>query len=276
MITIAKSPVEDRYIAYLAGAQKGINPITNKDRNKAYCAQKHPVSNKIASSIIGLLKGGFITSFGLATYPLVNQTMKASIFGSTWEVCSACGAHGKALADLIQNIHRFVDPQKAPSYLGQKVQSYLAGLSITGSCVADKQNLINCRIVNYLGSIAETLSKHSIMIGSATAGLVTFFAYAKMNSYLKQERAAEEELIDCLTNKFGKIATRLTALGTKKSGPKRATDILLRRLEINKEVENLHLPSLAWKDIEHITQPVFEAAQNICYPLSKKTKLEEV
>ena len=84
-----------------------------------------------------------------------------------------------------------------------------------------------------------------------------------MNSYAREECQAEEDVKNVLTDRFGKIATRLTAIEANQKLKHALKIFILRQLEINKEIESLQLPSWVWKDIEQITQPVFEAARTL-------------
>lgn len=264
MASITSSPItEDRYIAHLAGMQTGKKIIGFYDKYKAYSAQKHPISNKIAASMIGSIKGGVITTFGVLAYPLVNNSMRSSILGSGWSVCTACGVHAKSVADVILSIEQFVEPEKAQSYWEKKANSYVMGFKTIHSCATDDQSLMSCRAVNYVGGVWDTLSNNYMLIGAVTVGLVALFTYSKLHTYAKQESLAEKDIKKDLIDRFGKIATRLKALEASKEVQECARNILQRQLEINKELESLQLPTLTWKDIEQITQPVFDAAKSV-------------
>jgi hypothetical protein len=99
-----------------------------------------------------------------------------------------------------------------------------------------------------------------MLVTAAAVGLVSWFSYSKMNAYQAKERQSENDLKKDLADRYGKIATRLAALESNEEVQVCARNILQRQLEINKEIDSLHLPNLSWKNIVDITQPVFDAA----------------
>jgi hypothetical protein len=260
---LTSSIVEDRYIAHLVGLSEGEKTIKFADKYHAYQAQKHPITNKIASGLIGTIKGTVLTTFGVLAYPLVNETMRENIFGSTLNVCITCGKNTKSFVDLAIDINRFLQPEKGLSFLKQLTTSYGAGVVVAGKCATQSEMLLAARVVNYAGSIQETISNNFTLIGTVALGLVGLFAISKMHAYSAEECQAEEALKNVLTDRFGKIATRLEDLKANPEIEAFAEKLLERQLEINQEIESLQLPSLTWKEITQITQPVFDAAKGI-------------
>jgi hypothetical protein len=84
-----------------------------------------------------------------------------------------------------------------------------------------------------------------------------------MNAYKASEYQAEVNLNNTLKERFKKIADRLTDCKNDRDIQVCAQKILGRQIEINSELENLHLPNLTGKHIEEITDPVFNAAKQI-------------
>lgn len=268
MTSIANSSVvEDQYIAHLAGMPAGKMIIGFGDGFKSYSAQKHPIANSISASIIGLIGSGVLTTVGVLAYPLANSSMRESILGSALvNICGACKTNAEALTKLFCDVQRIIEPDKAALNCGRTIESYEFGLEAGSKCPADDQFVPQCRIINYHGGVWNTVSDNYVLIGAVAvslASLATWFIYSQMNSYARKESQAEESIKQSLTDRFGKIASRLTALEANQEIQECANNILQRRVEINKEIEDLQLPALTWKDIEQITQPVFDAATTL-------------
>jgi hypothetical protein len=160
MTSITNSSVkEDRYLAHLAGMKGGKNIIGFYDRYwAAPSAQKHPIANSISASIMGLIKGGVLTTCGVLASPLMNSSTRSSIFGSsTWDVCTACGVNAKSLGDLIFKVQNILDPKNAQSYFDQTMEVYKLSLSASAQCAIDDQALMVCRAGNYASGIVDTL-----------------------------------------------------------------------------------------------------------------------
>lgn len=277
MSIVNNSPVEDRYIAYLAGLPRGgQQTIEFMDKYQASSAQRHPISNQISSSIVGSIKGITLTALGVLAYPVVNEGIKSDVLGSTWEVCSTWVDNFQTHAESLYNfdphkISDYVDFQKVKTVFWQMMKTSHDGLKTGYKCLTDDAMFEQCReelikkgrANDYINSVMDTASTHRMLIGAVTVGLVALCTASKMSSYTMQELQTEKNLRNTLANRFGKIATRLTTLETNRDAQECARRILQNRLQINKEIENLHLPSLTWKDIEQITQPVFDAALRI-------------
>lgn len=262
MTNISNSSIaEDRYLAHMAEMQGGKNIIGFSDRYWASSAQKHPIGNKMFASTIGLIKSSVVTSFALLAYPLMNSSTRSSILGSALDVCLTCGINVKTIGDLFYKVQNLVDPHKTQSYVEQTMEAYKAGAEAVANCATDDKALLACRAGNYAGGIVDMLSDNYMLVTAAAVGLFTWFSYSKMNTYAKKELATEVAIKKDLTNRYGKIATRLAALESNQEVQACAKNILQRQLEINQEIERLNLPNLTWKDIENITQPVFEAAE---------------
>lgn len=259
--------VEDKYIAYLAGMQTGKKIIESNDERKAYLAQKHPISNKITASIMGLINSSIFTTAGVLAYPLVNGSMRSSILGSRSNVCVTCGSNLQSIALLITDIQRKITPEKSlPNWAencAATISSYVIGIDAATSCTTNEQALMSCRAFNLVGGTWNTLSDNYMLIGAIGVSLMALFTFSQMNTYVMQERQSEEDIKKSLTDRFGKIATRLISRETNQEVQEYAKNILQRQLEINKELEALQLPTLTWRGIEQITQPVFNAAKNI-------------
>ena len=77
MNSIANSQYsEDQYIANLAGMQAGKKPIGSMI-NIMPTSSKTSYLQQNCASIIGSITGGFITTFGVLAYPLVNSAMRS-------------------------------------------------------------------------------------------------------------------------------------------------------------------------------------------------------
>lgn len=261
MTNITTSPiVEDRYIAHMAGLDAGQKTIGHTDKFNATYAQKRPISNTISAGIIGSVKGMAVTTLGLLASPFLNSTSRASIMGNSWEVCSSCGINVKATMDILHKAVEIFDPRQAMPFFDQQFDAIEKGLAAAGQCLTDSEALSNCRVINYAGSILDTVVNNYTVVGAAALGLTVLYTYSKMNQYAEEECKAEALLKHELTDRFKKIASRLSCYNPDQAAHECARRILLRRYEINEEVSKLGLPSLSWADIEAMTEPVFEAA----------------
>jgi hypothetical protein len=250
------------YIADLAGMQSAQKIIGYNDKYRAYSAQKHPKSNRIAAGITGLIAGKVITISGILAYPLLNNSMKPGILGSIQDICSACAnnKHVRSFIDLSLKTEKSFNPEKnSLSYWKQRETSYL--MDSVDACTADSLAVMNCRASNYGREVWNTLSDNYMLVGAIGLGLVALLAHYKMNTYAAQERKAEEDLKKDLTIRFQKTATRLKALETNPEVQECARNILHRQMEIHQELEVLQLPTLAQENIEQITKPLFDAAK---------------
>lgn len=276
MNSIANSSVvEDRYIAHLAEMQGGQKTIEFIDKLHAWGAQKHPVLNIITSGITGSVKATAITTLFVLAFPLGNTRMLSNICGSAMDLCVPCGIHTRSITQSITDLSVFINKfNPYVSYWEEKVLSYafgvcgkvmseVLGIGATGTCFVNDKTLIWCRGVNYIGSVLETLSENRILLAAIAISLTAVFTNTAMNSWTAAEHREEEDLKNVLTERFGKIATRLSALEINKEVQECAHKILQRQLEINEEVKSLNLPSLKQKDIEQITKPVFDAAKEV-------------
>lgn len=266
MTTIANSPVmEDRYIAYLAG-KNGSNTIGWGDYYKASAAQKHPQLNEFASSIFGSIDGIFFTGAGLLAYPFFDKTLNSAITGSSLEVGLAFRNNLKPVQDLMVNIQQtFIPSDGLFKALFSDLKSKIDSMNLVelGKGIYNG-NLKEYRIVNYAGSVLNTLSANYVLIGTAALVLASWFTYSRMTTYAANEIRAEEDLKNTLKERYLKIAVRLEDCKNSKEVQKCAKAILERRVVINKDIEDLCLPSLAtWEDITVITKPVFTAAENV-------------
>lgn len=270
MTAISNSLIlEDRYIAYMAGLSK--KPADFADKYKIYAAQHHPIYNRIASSVLGSIQSGLITTTGILTYPFINDSIRSSIFGSFTNVCVSCSNNVKSFTDLMIKIVKFVqtfDEMQSPShkklsYWDEIKISYGSWLTTGTKCYSDELTLLACRGLNYGASIKEILLENYLLIGIGSIGLAALLGSYKMHSYISKEQKAAKEVKQDLVNKFSKIATRLIALKANPQAQSCAKTILERRLEINTEIEKLNIPNLSWPEIEQITQPVFDAAEEL-------------
>lgn len=255
--------VEDRYITYMAGLPQGQQPIGFMDKYHSYGAQKHPISNSIAANIIGTTKGIALTALGVLAYPFANETMKATFLGSNWNASYACANNVADAFNIYCTWGRIFDPRHATSYLSESVKESFIFYSTLAKCATDDRSLLLGRAANYGRAVLDTVAQNYPYIAAASVVLAALYTFDKNVSYVVQEKETEEQLIQTLKNRFGKIATRLTDLETNSEAQECAKRILQHRLQINTEIENLQLPSLNWKDIEEITQPVFDAALSI-------------
>ncbi len=243
----------------MAGMNAGTKTIGFMDKFNASYAQKHPISNTIAAGIIGPIKGIATVSFGLLASPFLNSASRASILGSGWDVCTSCGSNVIGTVNTVYKAAEILDQRQLP-YLNQLLDSWSSGFAVATKCAVEVETQTACRAFNYAGSIVNTLSNNYVLVGAATVGLVAYFTYNKMNTYKAKECQTEENLKNELTERYEKIAARLTSLESNSEIQKCATKILERRFEINSELKSLQLPSLSWKVIKQITKPVFDAA----------------
>jgi hypothetical protein len=247
MNTLSNSSViEDRYLAYLAGFDGGqkVSEISNKIK-----AGNHPGS-KVATYIKDAIKNGLVTSFVLA-YPLLKSG--SSILGGRLEVCPSCIKNVFLLNDWGMDFkYFFTGSQSKPRDIGE---SFLQPFGAGAFCLANEDNAImKCRAINYMGELAYNFAEATII------SLVALTLFAKWSAFLSQKNTEEQTIKDFLTERFGKIATRLSDLETNPEIQDCATRILQHQLEINKEIESLNL-RLSWREVEQITQPVFDAAR---------------
>lgn len=262
MTSITNSSItEDRYIANLAGMKSNKKALEgiNKFRGSG---QGSPLRKGISTALLGAF-----------AYPLINSDMRATILGSTSFlgiplVSSACSLRAysitKFTADLAFSVLPYIDPKATYSSIEKSIVSTFAslGIGVNTAIESATDNKINmgCRAVNYLGSVGDTLSENYMMIGAAAVNLAVLFALTNIIKD-RYDRQAEKDTKNALTDRFEKIAARLTALDASDEVKGCAEKILERRLEINTEIENLKLPNLNCQKIEKITQPLFDAAQ---------------
>lgn len=254
---------EDRYITYLAGLT-GQSPVGFLDNYHAHKAQKHTLSNRVISNIIGITKGIATTALGVSAYPLFRDGIKETFFASRLSVANTYVENIRALEDANFTFRSIFEPLNATSYLRNYFEtSYNDVRTFKETLLLDEKDLMKIRALNYVAKVWETLANHTLLIGTTAVVLTALFAYSQNQRYSEKETEAEERLKQSLADRFEKIATRLIDLESNKQAQECARRILQNQLQINKEIENLHLPSLTWKEIKMITKPVFDAAQKI-------------
>lgn len=258
MTSITNSSItEDRYIANLAGMKSNKKALEgfNKFRGSS---QANPLRKGISTALLGAF-----------AYPLINSDMRGLFLGSANEICVAAGTRAAQIGLLATNLLFRIRQQVNPDAIFNNIKagvteglaSFGLGLGTADKCLAaDDITRMGYRAVNYLGSVGDTFSENYMMIGAAAVNLAVLFALTNIIKD-RYDRQAEKDTKNALTDRFEKIAARLTALDASDEVKECAEMILQRRLEINTEIENLKLPNLNCQKIEKITQPLFDAAQ---------------
>ena len=264
MTTISQRSVEqDLQIAYLAGLSNGQSPIEFMDKWNASTAQKHPFANNFSSNISGAIKGIATTAFGTLTYPLFRDGITQTFATPDWVVCSEYSAKSETMINILSKLNSFFKCNSIPLNFDKFISISNNFKDLCNNATANETDLIKMQAINYAGKVWETLSNNTLLIGASAVGLTALFAYSKMQEYTDNEIKAEESLKRSLSDKFEKIADRLTDLKGNSQAQECASRILLNQLQINNEIDNLQLPSLSRKKIKEMTQPVFEAAQKM-------------
>lgn len=250
---------EDRHITYLAGLPGGQSPIGFTDIYFSYGAQKHPITNYIASSIVGVTKGVAATALAVVTRPLIRDGIKETFFASRWDVSMAFADNSRAAKDMLLTLKG-----QAPSFLTSLYNDSIGYMGQLGQFMfASEKDLMKFRAINYSAKVWEILSNHPMLVGISAIGLTALFASSQAKEYIANENQTEADLKKSLADRYGKIATRLESLKNNSQAQECAKRILLNKFQINKEIEGLGLPNLSWKDIIEITTPVFIAAQQL-------------
>lgn len=274
-------------MTHLAGLEGGHSPIGRDEKAKASTAQKHPFSNSIFSSITGIVDGVTYTALGVLASPLA--TGWKGIVGSQADVCNQCYYSMKHFTgDVIQQGADSVYFKKAMLMNGffkdwikqaielesptlktfaSEVYGRLGGWSVWSQCQLEPSmvsNTVNqCRAANHIAGMDTFIRDNYLLIGAAAVSLVVLAKMYNRYTYEANECQAEDALIKDLKDKYAQIAARIRTGTEDPKIPEMARRILEREFEINEEVAALKLPSLNWKGVEEITEPVFVAARMV-------------
>lgn len=265
MNKLAYNPIqEDRYITYLAGLPQGSSPIGMMDKWNSYGAQKHPIRNTVISNILGVTSGVAMTALGTATVPLFRDGIQATFFASKFDVCMATAGNVKNLFNAFSQYDGMFKGSGVPDYLNKFFAGNLVGIESFKRCMeSNEQEIVKGKVFNYAANVWDVASNNAHYLLGAAVGLTALFTYMTMNDFTDLENQTEADLIKSLKDRYERIGTRLTDLKTNPDAQKCADRILKNQLQINQEIEALQLPNLSWKQIRQITEPVFEAAQNM-------------
>lgn len=253
---------QDLNILYLAELPNGQSPITPKDKWEVAHAPKEPIMKKAASSMFGFVSGLACTMLGTAGYPLYRDGICKYFCASKIEIMASLGDNIKFIRDntnfkLLTSFAKLIE-----NLSPQQIHSKLESLSLE-----------ELRNHNYNIELEKTYYNNPMIIGTALIAITILSAYCCMKCLTAAEELdikAEEldiknELKNSLKDRYEQIALRLKDLEDNKDKDVQeyARKILNNQFKINKEIENLKIPSLNHNKIKKITQPVIDAAKDI-------------
>lgn len=254
---------QDRNIIYLAGLPNGQSPIGFTDKWNALGAQKHPIMNKTISSITGIVSGVAATTLGTVAYPLYRDGIQATFFAGREKVVLNFTLNKNYISAITNIYEEFFNPSRFFG-LGTHFQNFFGGIARFADTYQNPDlDFAPIRTFNYGTEVFKTVYNNPTTVAGTAIAITILVTYLTMKKFSKNEIETENQLTNSLKNRYEKIASRLNDLEDNTDVQECSKRILKNQFLINKEIENLQLPSLNWSRITEITQPVIEVAEQI-------------